>query len=155
MTQVFKVLVTALLIGLPGTKSAMATKYVQTSCDISPPSYAVIWMVESDKVSVANAWQYSIQFSPKNMAVRFPPNYYSLRWEKSIVSVRFDSIVEKTGLIYLKVLQNGKVLEERLVGRIEASCWKKVKAFVEEFVVKDGVEVRLEEEFGPEKNRPT
>lgn len=125
---------------------------MQYACEIVPSKYAFVEMVDSNKIGAAQAPPYNIQFDPEGMVVRFPPNYYGLHWEDAVVALRFDGIVPTTVMMSLKLLENGKVREERPVGRIEASCWKQVTDFINEYVQKGGVKVRLEE-IGPPSPR--
>lgn len=115
--------------------------YVQSSCEIDNLHYAYIGMTKVSEVGRPGAPEYSVQFDPDGVLMRFPPSYYSLSWKDvDAIFVEFYGASSTSGLLKIHVRNSIFTSDangvER-VGKIHRDCWERVKKYIDEHVATD------------------
>ena len=135
------------VIGILAITSLFHTDYAQVSCEIDNESdYAIIWVDEASKVVQHRPLQFSVQFDPKGLVVRLPPQYYAPDWTQvESIEMKYHDRNSKSGLLQLYLYDtDGSVYIER-VEHVERPCWNSVKKYILEHVVSKGTVVRFSE----------
>jgi hypothetical protein len=149
MARVF-VIIGIVAVSALGSAMAMSfdrATYVEESCEVDAGSdYAVISMDTVSAVGKHLPSRYNIQFDPKGIVLRFPPEFYAPDWTQiEDISMKYLNTRSGSGILAIRLHDIGGNPRLETIGSVKRSCWETVKKYIRTRVGGKGIQVRMSE----------